>query len=52
MWLCHRTTVDSFVGFRVGDSNDKVVSIRQKNHINSLFVNIVLVLSRLFLLLT
>ena len=26
--VCLRTTVDLFVGFRVGDSNSRVISIR------------------------
>ena len=30
--------LDLFVGFRVNDSNDKAVSIRQRSHIKSLFV--------------
>ena len=39
MWLCYCTTVDLFVGFHVGDSDDKTVSIIQRSHIKSLFVN-------------
>ena len=32
--------IDLFVGFRVGDSDSKTFSIRQKSHIKSLFINI------------
>ena len=42
MWLYCRTTIDLFLGFRVGDSNnsnDKVVLIRQISHIKSLFIS-------------
>ena len=39
MWLCHRTTADLFMSFHVGDSKGQVVSIRQRSHIKSLFVN-------------
>ena len=31
--------LDLFVGFRVDDSNDKAVLIRQRNHIKFLFVD-------------
>ena len=36
--LCHCTTVVFFIGFRVGDSNDNVVLIRQINHFKFMFV--------------
>ena len=37
-WLCSHKTIDLFVGFRVSDSNDGAVLIKQIN-IKSLFVN-------------
>ena len=39
MWLCRRTTIILFVSICVSDSHDRVVSIRQRNHIKSLFVS-------------
>ena len=39
MWLCHCTTVDLFVSFHVCDLDDIAVSIKQRNHIKYLFVN-------------
>ena len=40
-------TLDLFVGFCVGDLNEKVVSIRQINHIKSLFINMLHEISNL-----
>ena len=39
MWLCYCVMVVLFIGFYVGDSDDKVISIKQKSHIKSLFVS-------------
>ena len=38
MWLCYRTTVESFAGFRVDNSDNKIVSIKHISHIKSMFV--------------
>ena len=38
IWLCHRTTIDLFIDFDMGNSNSRVASIRQRTHIESLFI--------------
>ena len=39
MWLCYRTTVESLAGFRVDNSDDKIVSIKHISHIKFMFVD-------------
>ena len=39
MWLHHCTTIDLFVAFHMGDSDNRAISIKQRNHIKFLFVN-------------
>ena len=39
MCLCHRTTIDLFVGFRMDDSDNIATSIKQISYIKSMFIS-------------
>ena len=38
VWLYYRMTIDLFLGFRVGDLDGCVVSVRHRSHIKFMFI--------------